>query len=62
MANWFENLKWSGECLQCREKHGGECPNKECAIMHYDINGNKIPLKAWHADGNTLNKYILKGE
>lgn len=55
--NWFENIKWSGECLQCREENGGKCPNRDCAKFNYNENGDKIPLHAWHADGNTVDKY-----
>lgn len=55
---WFQNINWSGECLQCKAKHGGECPMRECAESNYDQNGNKIPLYVYHADGNTLEKYL----
>ncbi len=60
--NWFANLKWSGECMLCKANNDGQCPNIDCAKMNYDQNGNKIPLYAWHADGNTLYKYLLKGK
>lgn len=62
MDDWFENINWSGECLLCQAKHDGKCPDIDCAKINYDVNGNKIPLYAWNKDGNTLDKYLMKGE
>lgn len=62
MDEWFENINWSGACIRCKEENNGQCPDLDCAKYHYDVDGNKIPLKAWHADGDTLHKYKLKGK
>lgn len=59
---WFATINWKDECLQCRAKHEGKCPDRECAQMNYDQNGNKIPLSVYHADGDTLDKYLSKQE
>lgn len=56
--NWFANINWSGECLLCKAKNNGNCPDRECAEMNYDKNGNKIPLYVYHMDGNTLDEYL----
>ena len=56
--SWFNNINWQDECLQCREKNNGNCPDPECAAMNYDKNGNKIPPWVFHADGNTLEEYL----
>ena len=54
---WFENVKWSGECLRCLEENGGKCPDKVCAAFNYSENGDKIPLEQVPQIGNTIDKY-----
>ena len=57
---WFQNLKWDESCLACQAKHGGVCHSKSCAEDNYDEWGDPIPLYVYHADGNTLQKYLEK--
>ena len=59
---WFNTINWQGECLLCKAKNNGSCPDIECAKMNYDKKGNKIPLYVFHADGNTLEEYLKSVE
>ena len=36
---WFNSIKWSKVCTECRHQNGGTCPMEECAATNYDENG-----------------------
>lgn len=55
---WFESIKWSEDCLQCKAKNGGKCKNRECAEDNYDDWGDLIPYGLHFADGNNVQKYL----
>ena len=44
--------KWTISCLLCQAENCGECPDQECAKMHYDEQGNRIPADSIEIDDN----------
>ena len=49
---WFQSIKWDKSCLECHKANNGTCPNKDCAELCYDSNGNPIPASAICFDGD----------
>lgn len=57
---WFESIKWTKACMECKEKEGGKCTSRSCAEGVYDPWGDPFPLSLWHPGGNDVDKYLLK--
>lgn len=53
---WFKTIKWNKVCIECHKEHNGECYFRECAEMHYDENGNLIPLDSVCIDDRDYKK------
>lgn len=57
---WFESIKWTKSCMECKEKEGGQCKSRSCAEGVYDPWGDPFPLTLWYPGGNDVDKYLKK--
>ena len=57
---WFESIKWTKSCIECKEKEGGQCTSRSCAEGVYDPWGDPFPLSLWYPGGNDVDKYLQK--
>ena len=42
---WFNSIKWSKTCIECRHQNGDTCPMRSCAETNYDENGCEIQIQ-----------------
>ena len=50
---WFKAINWDKACInECHKANNGTCPMRACAELHYDDNGNLIPLDSITFDGD----------
>ena len=57
---WFESIKWTGACLECKLKNDGQCKSRSCAEGVYDPWGDEFPMTLWYPGGNDVDKYLKK--
>ena len=57
---WFESIKWTKSCMECKDENGGQCKNRSCAEGVYDPWGDAFPLTLWYPGGHDVDKYLKK--